>query len=64
MTETSVEFQIQKVGIGETWPRLTENQQKPAWLKIDFDRFFFEDSEDSEEDENALDVICCLLCVC
>ena len=46
VTDRYIEFQIAKVGIGETWPRLTYNQRKPAWLKIDFDHFEFEDSEE------------------
>ena len=46
-----IEFEIQKVGIGEIWPRLMVAQKKPAWLKIDFDHFAFDDSEEEKEDE-------------
>ena len=46
-----IEFEIQKVGIGEIWPRLMVSQKKPAWLKIDFDHFAFDDSEEEKEDE-------------
>ncbi|ELT88670.1 hypothetical protein CAPTEDRAFT_144144 [Capitella teleta] len=54
-TGRHVEFQIAKVGIGETWPRLMENPKKPAWLKIDFDHFAFEEDDDSspEMDEHG-----------
>lgn len=46
ITDRFIEFQFQKVGLGEIWPRLTYSQKKPAWLKIDFDHFAFDDSEE------------------
>ena len=45
-TGRHIEFKIQKVGQGEVWPRLTVQQKKPAWLKIDFDHFAFDDDSD------------------
>ena len=51
ITDQGVDFQIEKVGIDECWPRLTVEQKRPAWLKIDFDRFSYED----ESDENRAD---------
>ena len=53
-----IEFEIQKVGIGEIWPRLMVAQKKPAWLKIDFDHFAFDDSEEEKEDEKLTAVSC------
>lgn len=34
----------------ESWPRLLKNQQKPGWLKIDFDKMSVEDSEPEEKE--------------
>ncbi|XP_058791809.1 very-long-chain (3R)-3-hydroxyacyl-CoA dehydratase [Phymastichus coffea] len=31
------------------WPRLTGQPQKPSWLKIDFDKWKSEDTDDTEE---------------
>jgi len=46
-----VEFQCRKVGVGENWPRLMESAQKPAWLRPDFDRFAFDDSDKSSDED-------------
>ena len=35
------------------WPRLISQPQKPAWLKIDFDRW---ESEDLNDDDDVRDV--------
>lgn len=35
----------------EEWPRLLKSEQKPGWLKIDFDKLRLEDSDKEEEDE-------------
>lgn len=35
----------------EFWPRLIVDEQKPAWLKINFDRWQSEDASDSEKEE-------------
>ena len=48
-----MEFSIKKKG-AEVWPRLTEKQEKLPWLKIDFDKFAFEDDDESEEDADKL----------
>ncbi|KAL5005118.1 hypothetical protein ScPMuIL_018574 [Solemya velum] len=48
LLERGVEFQIQKKGDGEVWPRLCSKQVKYPWLKIDFDKFAFEDLSDSD----------------
>ena len=56
VTDRFVEFQITKYS-NENWPRLTYDTAKPAWLKIDFDHFAFEDDEESSDDEaNLLNV--------
>lgn len=47
-----VKFSIAKVsGEQEFWPRLLGNEQKPAWLKIDFDRWQSEDASDTDQEE-------------
>lgn len=47
-----VEFSIAKIaGQHEFWPRLMLDEQKPAWLKINFDRWHSEDASDSDQDE-------------
>ena len=47
-----VEFSIAKVtGQQEFWPRLLVDEQKPAWLKINFDRWQCEDASDTETEE-------------
>ncbi|KAF6217184.1 hypothetical protein GE061_001538 [Apolygus lucorum] len=37
------------------WPRLIKHQQKPAWLKIDFDRWTAVDCDDEEYSDSALE---------
>ena len=49
-----VEFSIAKLaGEHEFWPRLLADEQKPAWLKINFDRWQIEDTSGSEREEQA-----------
>ena len=47
--DRAVEFHIKKKG-EEVWPRLTEKQLRLPWLKIDFDKFAFEDEEEETEE--------------
>lgn len=50
--ERYVEFSIAKLaGQHEFWPRLIVDEQKPAWLKVNFDRWQSEDASDSEKEE-------------
>ena len=50
-----MEFSIKKQE-DEAWPRLTESQKKLPWLKIDFDKFEYDDdSEDEEAGKQAAD---------
>jgi hypothetical protein len=51
VTGRNIEFECYKVGVGEIWPRLTENNQKLGWLRADFDRFAFDESDRSSNDE-------------
>lgn len=47
-----VEFSIAKqAGQHEFWPRLIVDEQKPAWLKVNFDRWQSEDASESEKEE-------------
>lgn len=50
-TELAVEFSIKKKG-AEVWPRLTEKPEKLSWLKVDFDRFAFDDDEEESDNED------------
>ncbi|KAH9524876.1 Very-long-chain (3R)-3-hydroxyacyl-CoA dehydratase [Bulinus truncatus] len=55
-TDLAVEFQIEK-SVAETWPRLTKQKLKLPWLKIDFDKFPVDDSEEnSDEDDDTKNV--------
>lgn len=49
-TDLAVEFQIEK-SVAETWPRLTAEKLKLPWLKIDFDKFPSDDSEEKSDDD-------------
>lgn len=52
--ERYVEFSIAKLpGEHEFWPRLIVDEQKPAWLKVNFDRWQSEDASDSENNEQG-----------
>ncbi|XP_043277959.1 very-long-chain (3R)-3-hydroxyacyl-CoA dehydratase isoform X2 [Venturia canescens] len=46
--DRQVDFVLRKRVCG-WWPRLTVTPAKPAWLKIDFDRWKSEDMDDEEE---------------
>lgn len=50
--DRAVEFNLTKDGPALFWPRLTRDDPKPAWLRIDFDKWKSED--DSEEDEEEV----------
>jgi len=50
-TELGVEFQIEK-NVEESWPRLTAERLKLQWLKIDFDKFPVDDSEEEQDISN------------
>lgn len=53
--DREVEFNLKKAESG-FWPRLTKTPQKPAWLKIDFDKWKSEDPDiDEEEGRNVMD---------
>ncbi|KAJ8944687.1 hypothetical protein NQ318_015895 [Aromia moschata] len=52
LTDHKVDVTLTKIQKG-WWPRLTSHPQKPAWLKIDFDRW---QSEDDLMDENVRDI--------
>ncbi|RZF49265.1 hypothetical protein LSTR_LSTR002886 [Laodelphax striatellus] len=47
ITDRSVEIILRKE-LDEQWPRLTKHNQKPAWLKVDFERWQTEDDEDDD----------------
>lgn len=52
ITDRQVDFTLKKEN-DSWWPRLTAKPQKPAWLKIDFDRW---KSEDDMDDETPRDI--------
>ncbi|KAK4295498.1 hypothetical protein Pmani_031936 [Petrolisthes manimaculis] len=48
--DRNVEFSLTKMDV-EFWPRLLEDSKKPAWLKIDFDKWTNEDEHSDDPDE-------------
>nr|CAD7428230.1 unnamed protein product [Timema monikensis] len=52
--DRNVDFTLKKKESG-WWPRITGMPQKPAWLKIDFDRWKSE--EDVEDDDESRDIM-------
>lgn len=40
----------------DDWPRLLLAEMKPVWLRIDFDKWKIESSEDDNDLENQIDV--------
>ena len=56
VSDRYVEFQIEKMTKKEQWPRLTYSNKKPAWLKIDFDHFAFEEDSAQSTDEDTYSV--------
>ncbi|CAG9804829.1 unnamed protein product [Chironomus riparius] len=55
-TDNKVDIFIPKLKSG-FWPRLICQQQKPTWLKIDFDRWKSEDMDDEDEEENHRNIM-------
>lgn len=53
MLDNKIDFTLVKVEKG-WWSRLISQPQKPAWLKIDFDRW--QSEEDLNDDEDIRDV--------
>lgn len=53
VTDRQVDFTLRKKSEG-FWPRLTATPQKPAWLKIDFDRWKSEEDVDDEEPRDVM----------
>jgi len=47
--ERDIQFVLKKKE-PNLWPRLISSEVKPPWLKIDFDRFEFDDDDQDEED--------------
>lgn len=46
--DREIEFNITK-GTSQWWPRLIADHVKPAWLKLDFDKWKSEEDEDDDE---------------
>lgn len=57
VTDRNVSFKIMKQVKSEEWPRLLKDTRKPAWLKIDFDKWLIESDEEDKrkgvQDEEA-----------
>lgn len=47
VNDRQIDFTLRKQNNG-WWPRLTSQPQKPPWLKIDFDKWKNEDTDDNE----------------
>uniref|UniRef100_A0A1B6DZR9 Very-long-chain (3R)-3-hydroxyacyl-CoA dehydratase n=1 Tax=Clastoptera arizonana TaxID=38151 RepID=A0A1B6DZR9_9HEMI len=52
ITPQGVQFTLKKAE-NKWWPRLLESARKPAWVKIDFDKWMNEDDEDDIMMENT-----------
>ena len=53
--DREIEFSLKKAEFG-FWPRLTRSPQKPAWLKVDFDKWKVNDPDiDDDNNRNVLD---------
>jgi len=48
-----VDISIKKQG-AEAWPRLTAAQTKLSWLKIDFDKFLFDEDLETEDEQDKM----------
>lgn len=48
ITDHKIDLTLPKIEKG-WWPRLTSQPQKPAWLKVDFDKWKSEEDIDDEE---------------
>ncbi|XP_066923689.1 very-long-chain (3R)-3-hydroxyacyl-CoA dehydratase-like isoform X2 [Clytia hemisphaerica] len=55
INDRNVYFDIEKKEIDE-WPRLLKATMKPVWLRIDFDRWKIDDSEDEKQTAEDEDV--------
>ena len=55
--DRAVEFNLTKDGPALFWPRLTRDDPKPAWLRIDFDKWKSEDESDEEDEEELAKVL-------
>ncbi|XP_046746680.1 very-long-chain (3R)-3-hydroxyacyl-CoA dehydratase isoform X2 [Diprion similis] len=53
--DRQVDFTLRKKSSG-WWPRLTSQPQKPAWLKIDFDKWKSQDGDGDEDEGTGIDV--------
>lgn len=51
--DRAVELVLAKKNTGLKWDRVQESTGKTQWLKIDFDRFAFDTSDESEEEKPA-----------
>ncbi|XP_075222210.1 3-hydroxyacyl-CoA dehydratase 2 isoform X2 [Lycorma delicatula] len=51
LTDRAIEFTLQKQNC-DWWPRITKTKEKPAWLKIDFERWQSEDDDEDMNDSN------------
>ena len=58
VVERDIQFVLKK-RVPSIWPRLLIHEMKPAWLKVDFDKFYLDDSEDEDaaqvKDEDIFD---------
>ncbi|XP_046428692.1 very-long-chain (3R)-3-hydroxyacyl-CoA dehydratase isoform X1 [Neodiprion fabricii] len=52
--DRQVDFILRKKSSG-WWPRLTSQPQKPAWLKIDFDKWKSQDADGDEDEGTGID---------
>lgn len=56
-TDRNIQLEIVKQVKSEEWPRLLKQEKKPVWLRVDFDKWKVEDSEEEKEDGGISDQI-------
>ncbi|XP_022106677.1 very-long-chain (3R)-3-hydroxyacyl-CoA dehydratase-like [Acanthaster planci] len=56
ISDRHVEINLVKAEANDPWPRVTHKKLKPAWLRLDFDKWLADDSDDEDDQQSqALD---------
>ena len=57
MNERNISFVLFKGSPKQEWPRLLKSKEKPGWLRIDFDKWKIEESEEEPNNEDYINKI-------
>ncbi|XP_038078658.1 very-long-chain (3R)-3-hydroxyacyl-CoA dehydratase-like [Patiria miniata] len=55
ISDRNVEINLVKAEVNDPWPRVTYKKLKPAWLRLDFDKWTMDDSEEDEQQTQVLE---------